>query len=59
MWVFALSPTGCPIWALVRDSYDTAKMIAHAYELPKLTEQEYFFHYHDAHMNERGQLEAN
>ncbi|MGZ6363731.1 MAG: hypothetical protein ACXWP0_18810 [Ktedonobacterales bacterium] len=43
----------------MRDSYDTAKLICHAYELPKLDEAEYFHLYHSAQMNERGHLEAN
>ena len=59
MWVFALSPNGGQIWCLVRDSYDTAKLIAHAYILPRLDEAEYFHLYHSAHMNERGTLESN
>jgi hypothetical protein len=59
MWAFALSPNGGQLWVLVTDCEDTSKLTAHAYELPKLTEDEYFFLYHNAQMNERVHLRAN
>lgn len=59
MWVFALSPGGGQAWVLVRDCEDTSKLIAHGYQLLELTQDEYFFLYHTAQMNERGHMEAN
>ncbi len=59
MWAFAVSPTGGQTWALVSDHEDTAKLVAYGYELPKLSEDEYFDLYIRAKIGERWHMKAN